>query len=126
MRLRRIRLEQHYLRKRNTKKDKEGGTYAEYGAACSFTGEVWPGGGKLQTEMYGERLPYIRNIRIDGKYKIKTGENGGLHYCFSDELSFAEGDGLCLYVPGESEPDYKILTIKPYRFLTLEAERRTR
>lgn len=124
MRLRRSRLGTYRHKTKITKQDKEGGTYEEYEAAHSFTGEVWPGGGKLQAEMYGDRLPYVRNVRIEGRYSVKTDEKGIPHYIFAGGLDIVEGDGLCLYVPSESEPDYRIVSIKPYRFLTLEAERR--
>ena len=33
-----------------------------------FQAEEWPAGGKVQTEMYGLRLPGIRNLRIEGDY----------------------------------------------------------
>ena len=34
-----------------------------------------------------------------------------------------EGDGICLYVRGSCGPDYKIIAIRPYRFLILELEK---
>ena len=42
MRLRQSRLETYYHRKRVVKKDNEGSTYEEYGAASSFSGESFP------------------------------------------------------------------------------------
>lgn len=121
MRLKRNRLKTYYHTKRIIEKDKEGGTIETYGAAVSFSGEVWPGGGKLQAEMYGERLPYIRNIRVDGVYEIQEDEKGTIHYIFKNGLDMTEGDGLYLYTT--EKPDYRIISIKPYRFLTLEAEK---
>lgn len=121
MRLKRSRLKTYYHTKRIIEKDKEGGTIETYGAAASFSGEVWPGGGKLQAEMYGERLPYIRNIRVDGVYEIQEDEKGILHYVFPNGLNMTEGDGVCLYTT--EKPDYRIISIKPYRFLALEAEK---
>ena len=73
--------------------------------------------------MYGERLSYIRNLRIDGKYVITTDRKGKEHYIFSDGLDIAESDGLCLYVERNAKPDYKIISIKPYKPLRLEAEK---
>lgn len=123
MRLKRSRLKQYYHRKRIIVKDKEGGTSESFDPALPFTAEVWPAGGKLQAEMYGERLAYIRNIRIDGKYEIHPDGKGILHYVCSD-MDLVEGDGICLYVSGDSEPDYKVISIRPDRFLRLEAEKR--
>ena len=110
MRLRQSRLETYYHRKRMVKKDKEGSTYEEYSAASSFSGESWPASGKVQAQQYGQRLGYIRNVKIDGGYAI----NG---------IDLMELDGICLFVGENTEPDYRIVAIKSYRFLTLEVER---
>lgn len=123
MRLRRNRLENYYWKPRISKKDKEGSTYEEWGAAVSFQGESWPATGKVQAQQYGERLSYIRNLRIEGKYTMETDEKGMISYDFGDGLKIRESDGICLYVSGDHDPDYKIISIKPYRPLKLEVER---
>lgn len=123
MRLKRSRIEIHYVRPRITEKDSEGGTYEEYDTARPFQGEVWPASGKVQAEMFGERLSYIRNVRMLGDYVISTDRKGKVHYVFPDGLDVTESDGMCLYVSGNSNPDYKVLSIKPYRPLRLEAEK---
>lgn len=84
--------------------------------------EVWPAGGKLQAELYGQRINDIRNCRMDGDYEIVTDDKGHVSYHMGDR-SLREGDGICLYVSGDHEPDYRILSIRPCRFLTLEVER---
>lgn len=123
MRLRRDRIATYQLRKSEQKKDSEGGTYMTYSAAQPFSAEVWPASGKLQAEMYGERLTYIRNVRIDGKYDVKPDEKGVVHYVFENGLDVVEGDGLCLYVDAMMVPDYRIIAIRPNRYLQIEAER---
>lgn len=122
MRLKRNRLKTYSHRKAIPAKDNEGNSYAEYGLPSSFEAEVWLAGGKLQAEIYGQRLPYIRNCRIDGDYEIVTDEKGHAVYQIGS-MTLQEGDGICLYVPGKHDPDYKIISIRPYRFLTLEVER---
>lgn len=122
MRLKRNRLKQYHHRKAVPKKDNEGNFYIEYEKAKPFMAEVWPAGGKLQAELYGQRLSYIRNCRIDGSYKIQTSNNGKVSYIF-DDLEVREGDGICLNVPGESDPDFKIIAIRPYRNLYMEMEK---
>lgn len=123
MRLKRNRVKTYYLKKRKIRKDAEGSTIEEYGAAVSFQGESWPAGGKVQAEQYGQRLSYIRNIRVENTYTINTDDKGNAHYLIDNGVDMTELDGICLFSGKEQKPDYKIISIKPYRFLTLEVER---
>ena len=122
MRLKRNRLKQYHHRPAEAKKDNEGNSYIEYGPERPITAEIWPAGGKLQAEMYGQKLTYIRNCKLDGEYKTQTDEKGRVSYLFDTQL-IREGDGICLDVPGESNPDYKIIAIRPYRNLYMELEK---
>lgn len=123
MRLKRSRLKEYAHRARLTRKDSEGSTYTEYASAVTFTGEIWPAGGKIQAQVYGEKLPYIRNVRVDGRYEILTDAAGRLSYQVEDGPVIREGDGLCLYVDPASGPDYRVISIRPDRFLRMEAEK---
>lgn len=123
MRIKRSRIEEYYWKKRISKKDKEGSSYEEWGAAVSFKGESWLASGKVQAQQYGERLPYIRNMKIEGKYTIETDEKGMVSYGFENGMKIMESDGICLYVGENQKPDYKIISIKPYKPLKLEVER---
>ena len=123
MRLRQSRLETYYHRKKIVKKDSEGSTYEEYGAASPFSGESWPASGKVQAQQYGQRLGYIRNLKIAGDYTIEPDKEGKLHYILDNGIDLMELDGICLFSGGNARPDYKIVAVKPYRFLTLEVER---
>lgn len=120
MRMRRSRVQKFFLKKREVKKDSEGSTYDEYKEAVAFQGEAWAASGKVQAEQYGEKLSYIRNVRVDGKYSIKTDEKGVPHYAYPDGLDIVESDGVCLYVGADMEPDYKVLSINPVRPLRME------
>ena len=120
MRLRRSRLRQFSHCAAVTKKDKEGGTHTEYGPAVSFRAETWPAGGKLQAEMYGIRLSNIRNLRIDDKYREVPGVNGRVSYELENGPTITVNDGICMY---SDSPDYKVVAIYPYSFLTLEVEK---
>ena len=77
----------------------------------------------MQAQQYGERLNYIRNMRISGKYEIKPDEKGRLHYILEDGTDIQESDGICLFVGKDATPDYKIISIKPYSILRLEVEK---
>lgn len=123
MRLKRSRLKQYHHKKRISKKDSEGGTYNAYGSASAFQAEVWPASGKVQAEIYGERLKYIQNVRIKGPYTAQTDEKGLVHYILKSGADITESDGICLFVGSEKEPDYRIVAVRPYRFLKLEVER---
>lgn len=120
MRMKLSRLQTYHLRSREVKKDSEGGTNTEYAIAVEFSGEVWPADGKVQAEIYGEKLTYVRNVRIDGTYVITTDRSGMVHYVYANGLDIVEADGMCLYVDATAEPDYKVLSIKPYQPLRLE------
>lgn len=122
MRLKRNRLRQYYHRAAKAGKDNEGSSYIEYDAGQPITAEIWPAGGRLQAELYGQRLSYIRNCRIAGTYEIVTDEKGKARY-FSGTQAICEGDGICVDVPKDAEPDYKIVAIRPYRKLYMELEK---
>ena len=123
MRLKHNRVKRFYHRPAIPQKDNEGNSYIAYGPAQALEAEEWPVGGKLQTEMYGQRLPNIRNLRIQGKFH-EISENGCLRYQIDGGPSITAGDGVCLNVSPEREPDYRIIAIYPYHFLTLEVEKR--
>ena len=123
MRMKRSRIKTYFLRKVTTVKDGEGSTSTEYGKAIAFQGESWPAGGKVQAELYGNRLSYIRNVKVDGKYISKPDNKGMLHYIFENGMDIMENDGVCLYVSADMTPDYKIISLKPYHPLVLEVER---
>jgi len=160
MRLKRSRLKTYSVKKHITEKDSEGNTYEIWSeAAAMLSAEIWPASGKVQTEMYGERLPYIRNVRINGKYCVAYDEKGMVHYLVegtggsqdayavkdgenyrspqgvlltvleaadrlpSSLIDLQELDGLFLYTGIGAGPDYKIISIRPERFIRLEAEK---
>ena len=123
MRLKQNRLKTFYHRTAIPKKTGEGSSYTEYGEAVAFRAEEWPAGGKVQSERYGIRLPDIRNIRIEGKYKEWQSLDGILRYSVDHGPEFAVNDGICLHVSADSQPDYRVVAVYSYRFLTLEVEK---
>lgn len=115
--MRRMRLQSFGLYNRTVGKDSEGGTFETFGTEIRLTGEVWPAGGKVQAQMYGEKLPYVRNVKIRGEYTV-TEASGRAVYQF-EGFAVSELDGLRLDT--ETGPDYRIVSITPYHPLRLEA-----
>ena len=122
MRLKQSRLKLYSHRQAIPGKDNEGNSYTKYGLPSSFEAEVWPGGGKLQAEMYGQRVNHIQNCRINARYEVIADEKGRVSYRIGS-MTLQEGDGICLNVPEAHDPDYRIIALRPYRYLTLEVER---
>lgn len=95
----------YYLKKKTIIEDNEGGKYPGYSEPIEIKANISPASGKLQAEIYGERLNYILNMLYDGP------------------LEFVEGDSICVYVSKDSHPDYKIISIKRYSHMVIELEK---
>ncbi len=95
----------YYLKKKIVIEDDEGGKYPGYSEAIKIEANIYPASGKLQAEIYGERLNYILNMLYEGSESIN------------------EGDGICVYVSNDNEPDYKVISIKKYSHLFIELEK---
>ena len=66
-----------------------------YQAAIEIDATIWPAGGRVQAEMYGEKLAYMKNMEYAGPETMQ------------------EGDGICVFVGPTDAPDYKIVSIQP-------------
>lgn len=96
----------YYLKRKTLIEDNEGGKYPGYlEKSIEIQANIYPASGKLQAEIYGERLNYILNMLYEGSESIN------------------EGDGICVYVSNDNEPDYKVISIKRYSHLFIELER---
>ncbi|MEG2654910.1 MAG: hypothetical protein RSA29_10485 [Clostridium sp.] len=95
----------YYIKKKVIIRDNEGGKYPGYSTSIEIKANISPASGKLQAEIYGERLNYILNMLYDG------------------QMELIEGDGVCVYVSKDSEPDYKIISIKRYSHRVIELEK---
>ena len=122
MRMKRSRLTTFFLKNRVTTKDNEGFSVETWQDGASFLGEQWPASGKVQAQQYGDRLGYILNMKVNGYYEVKSDSHGN-YYDFGGSLVFREQDGICIFADEESDPDYRIIAIKPYRQLKMELEK---
>lgn len=121
MRMKRSRMRTYHLRNKSVSKDKEGAPIVSYGEPIELTGEVWPAGGKLQVETYGDRVDSVYNCKVQGTYEIRT-EGKVTSYMFGD-FTLREGDGIHLFADLDSDPDYRIVAIKARKTLYMEVER---
>ena len=95
----------YYLKKKIVIEDDEGGKYPGYSEPIEIQANISPASGKLQAEVYGERLNYMLNMLYDCPEYIN------------------EGDGICVYISKEIKPDYKVISIKRYSHLFIELEK---
>lgn len=117
MRRRRTRLTALKISSRMVTKDNEGVTVEAYSEPFDVVAEVWPAGGSIQAEVYGERLAYVRNCRIAEKYTVE--QDGALTYYRIAGGRFREKDRI---TTAEGEV-FEVAAVKPYRNLLLELER---
>ena len=117
MRRRRNRLEACQVYSRIVHIDNEGTPTESYQDPFEIEAETWPAGGKVQAQVYGEHLAYIRNCRIEGTYTTKL-EDERLTYVLAGGM-LKENDKITTS-RGES---YRIVSIKPYKELYLEMEK---
>lgn len=120
MRMKRNRIQPITIKRRITNKDSEGVPIITYGESKPAEAEIWPAGGQLQVQTYGDRIHDIQNAKIKGEYEI-INEDGHLAYKFAG-FTLCEGDGICVY-NRNGEPDYKIISITSYKPLKMEIER---
>ena len=112
----------YYLKKKTIIEDNEGGKYEDFEKeGLEIKANISPASGKLQAEIYGVRLNYILNMLYDGPYKVIVKDNITLYVV--NDIELCEGYGICVYSSKENNPDYKIISIKPYSHLVIELEK---
>ncbi len=94
MRLKRNRLKPYLIRKAIIVTSYEGIKKATYSdVATKIRAEIWPASGRLQAEIYGERVNYILNCLIDRETLVE------------------ESDGFCI---DSDKVTHKVISIKRY------------
>lgn len=119
MRLKRSRVRTLKIANKTITKDAEGGIIVSYANATELEGTIWPAGGKLQIQKYGDKVDSMMNCKLKGGYKIVP-EGNHVKYVFKD-FSIREGDGVFIYT--DENPDYKIVAITAHNTLFMELER---
>lgn len=102
MSLRRNRVKQYYLRKLTVATDLSGYNIKAYGEAVPFSAEIYPASGQMQMQIYGLRLLYMKNMLFDPFDKDNIG------------IEIKENDRICVDVPPDADPDYKVVAVNKY------------
>jgi len=101
VRLRQRDLKTYTVKPRVPVKENDGTTSTGWGESRTIKANVQPAGGKMMSEIYGERLAYMATA-----YTETTSE---IH----------ESDGLCIFVTSEMDPDYIVVAIRRWNTHTV-------
>jgi hypothetical protein len=114
----------YFLKKRLVKKGSDGERYATYSDEYTeIKATVYSGSGQMVSGQAGYVQQYQKKLLIDEPYEI-TNENGIETYWFRDRTyNMAAGDGICIYVSQEQNPDYRIIGIYPVGHLKILLEK---
>lgn len=93
MRMRRNLQKEYALKRRVTDRNDEGGYIESWSDPVTIRATIWQASGRVQAELYGERLAYMRNMEYEGAETI------------------AENDGVCVLVSPERDPDYRVVSV---------------
>lgn len=112
MRLKESDLVTVYIKKPENTQDEEGYDIAGWGEPQAIRMNVQSASGAVNAQIYGKDIKYVKTCKYQG-----------------NELSegHGEGFGVCLNVPENVDPDYKITAIQEYsthKNITLERIKR--
>ncbi|MFC5468415.1 hypothetical protein ACFPPD_06760 [Cohnella suwonensis] len=95
------------FRNRVETKDPDGTTFETWSdTVVDVRGNVQPAGGRVMAEQYGERLSYMLMMYTESAAGV------------------AESAGAWVYVPADAtEPDYKVVAVRPWRHTVIELEK---
>ncbi len=96
MRLRQRDLKEYTVKRRTTITEPDGTTYEDWGEERKVEANVQPAGGKMMSEMYGERLMYMMTAYLESLNNVQ------------------ESDGFYINVDDDKNPDYKVVAIRSW------------
>lgn len=115
MRLRQRDLKPYVVKRRIEVKEPDATTSEDWGCPVTIKANILPAGGKSMAELYGERLAYMLTAYAENTRDVMK--------LTEDMNSKGESFGVCIYA---SEPDYRIVAIRPWashKVIDLEAIR---
>ncbi len=119
--MKRNRRRQIYHHPLKVSKDNEGGPSKSYEPGKALYAIVWPAASKLQIAQYGNEINRIQNVKLEGKYAVAYEETLNTEVYLIGDVLLKENDGIRLHA--EENPDYYIISIKPYKNLMLEVKK---
>ncbi len=96
MRLRQRQIKTYSLKRHVTAQNEEGNSYSTWESPVEIDAEIWPAGGQLQAQMYGQELQYMLNM------------------LYQDDQEIKETDGICVFVAADQGPDYQVISQQRY------------
>lgn len=99
MRLKKNDLVTVYFRERTVTQDDESNETISWGESVALEMNVQSASGAVNATIYGSKLSSMKSCKYQGD-KLKEGRD--------------EGNGICLFVDKDEDPDYRIKTIQPF------------
>ena len=93
-----------YLRRKSAEKDAYGEPVTVWGKPLAIRAACQPAGGALDAQIYGTRVKSMYTLFYDGTESIQP------------------GDGLCIHVPDDAHPDYRVSAVQAWDHLRIDAE----
>lgn len=114
MRIRQDRINSYIVFRRDTVRDAEANTHDEYVKCGIVSGVLYKPSGSTKALMYGEKLAYMKTIKIDDKWSVS-----GQKYVV-DGTEIQEGYALAI---DSEEANYRIKAIRAERYLYADLEK---
>lgn len=107
-RMRQAEKRDYTLKKASAAKNSEGNSYTQWGNGTTIQAIIRHASRALDTAAYGQHVLDVLKMQYEGTESI------------------TEGDGICVFVDAQSDPDYRVtskkgLTEDTFRVFTLEA-----
>lgn len=99
MRLKKNNLVTVYFREKIVSQDDESNESISWGDSVALEMNVQSASGAVNATIYGSKLSSMKSCKYQGD-KLKEGRD--------------EGNGICLFVDKDEDPDYKIKSIQPF------------
>ncbi|MGN1146498.1 MAG: hypothetical protein ACI4R5_08600, partial [Acetatifactor sp.] len=114
----------YYLKNKAVEQDeREGGRFETFSAPIAIMANIYDDTGGTTPTALGVTREYKKVMLLDVPYTIQYDtDNKQERYLFNGN-SMAVGDGICVYVLPENNPDFRVVSISPAGHLVCRLER---